>query len=294
MRHTMGAKRIKMKKIKIKIKTCSLFLLTLFIWVPLWMMISGSFMSGDEVYQKAGPVLNQTKGMAAWSVFPLYPTLQPYAELLLDSPGFFIMFWNSCLQVMPVLIGQLFVAVPAAWAFARFEFKGKKVLFLIYIILMVLPFQVTMVSSYLVLFNLGLMDSHLALILPNIFSTFPVFIMVKFFKEIPKSLIEAAKLDGAGEGYIFLKIGVPIGASGILSMILLSFIEYWNAIEQPLTFLVRKKELWPLSLYLPNITTDRAGVAFVASVIMMIPALLLFLYGQKYLEQGIAASGLKE
>jgi multiple sugar transport system permease protein len=281
-------------KIKNGVKTSILFILTLFIWIPVWMLISGSFMGTDEVYKNLGPVLNEGKGMAAWTVFPMYPTLRPFVELLLDSPKFFVMFWNSCIQVIPVLLGQLIVAVPAAWGFARFEFKGKRILFTLYIILMVLPFQVTMVSSYLVLYRLGLVETHLAIILPNIFSTFPIFIMVKFFKAAPKALIEAAKLDGAGEFQIFTRIGIPIGSAGILSIVILGYLEYWNAIEQPLTFLVRRKDLWPLPLYLPGITADKAGVAFVASVIMMIPALLLFLYGQKYLEQGIAASGLKE
>lgn len=281
-------------KIKNVIRTSLLFMLTFFVWMPVWMLISGSFMGTDELYKNIGPVLNQGKGMAAWTVFPEYPTLRPIVELLLDSPQFFVMFWNSCIQVIPVLLGQLVIAVPAAWGFARFEFKGKRILFTLYIILMVLPFQVTMVSSYLVLFRLNLVGTHLAVILPNIFSTFPVFILVKFFKEIPQSLIEAAKLDGAGEAGIFIRVGIPMGASGILSIIILGFLEYWNAIEQPLTFLARTKELWPLPLYLPEITAGRAGVAFAASSIMMIPALLLFLYGQKYLEQGIAASGLKE
>ena len=281
-------------KIKKEIRSCLLFLLTLFTWIPLLTLFSGSFMSEDEVLNNVGPVLNQAKGTPAWSFLPHYPTLRAYAELLLDSPNFFTMFWNSCIQVIPVLISQLFISVPAAWAFARFRFRGKKALFILYIILMILPFQITMVSSYLVLFKLGLIGTHLALILPNIFSAFPVFVMTKFFKAVPKSLIEAAKLDGAGELYIFIRIGIPIGTSGILSIILLGFLEYWNAIEQPLTFLANNKTLWPLTLYLPNITADKLGVAFTASVIVMFPALLLFLYGQKYLEQGIAASGLKE
>ncbi len=281
-------------KIKNIVRTCILSILTLFVWIPVWMLISGSFMGTNELYKNIGPVLNQGKGMAAWEAFPEYPTLRPVVELLLDSPQFFVMFWNSCIQVIPVLLGQLVIAVPAAWGFARFEFRGKRILFTLYIILMVLPFQVTMVSSYLVLYRLGLVDTHLAIILPNIFSTFPIFILVKFFKAVPKSLIEAAKLDGAGEVYLFVRIGIPMGSSGILSIVILGFLEYWNAIEQPLTFLVRKKELWPLPLYLPEITADKAGVSFAASAIMMIPALLLFLYGQKYLEEGIAASGLKE
>lgn len=281
-------------KMKSGLRTALLFILTLIIWIPVWMLLGGSIMGADELQKNIGPVLDQSKGMAGFSVFPEYPTLRPYVELLLDSPKFFVMFWNSCIQVIPVLLGQLVVAVPAAWSFAWYEFKGKKILFTVYIILMVLPFQVTMVSSYLVLYRLGLVDTHLAVILPNIFATFPVFILVKFFKAVPKALIEAAKLDGASDFYIFTRVGIPIGAPGILSIVILGFLEYWNAIEQPLTFLVRRKELWPLPLYLPEITTGKAGVSFAASVLMMIPAVLLFLYGQKYLEQGIAASGLKE
>lgn len=276
------------------LKKIILLLLVLIIWAPVWMMISGSFMGKNEILSYMGPVLRQDGGMADWSIIPRFPTLQPYAELLLDSPDFFIMFWNSCIQVIPVLAGQLLVAVPAAWAFARFHFKGKRALFLLYTALMILPFQVTMVSAYLVQLRLGLIDTHWAVILPNIFSTFPIFILTKFFKEIPESLIEAARLDGCGEFHIFRKIGIPLGAPGILSILVLGYLEYWNAIEQPMTFLARNKALWPLSLYLPEIAAGKAGVSLVASVIMMLPAVLLFLYGQKYLEQGIAASGLKE
>ena len=281
-------------KLKKAIRTGSLLFLCLLIWIPIWMLMTGSFMGEDEVLKNVGPVLDQTKGLTSWSILPEYPSLRAYVELLFDSPNFFTMFWNSCIQVIPVLIGQLLVAVPAAWAFARFQFRGKRALFILYMILMVMPFQITMVSSYLVLFKLKLTGTHLALILPNIFSAFPVFIMTKFFKTVPKSLIEAAKLDGAGELYLFLHVGVPLGTPGILSIIILGFLEYWNAIEQPLTFLINNKELWPITLYLPNITLDKLGVAFTASIFVMFPTMLLFLYGQKYLEQGIAASGIKE
>ncbi|WP_184094284.1 carbohydrate ABC transporter permease [Anaerocolumna cellulosilytica] len=275
------------------LKTLLLFGLAFFVWAPLWMMVTGSFMGKDEIYEFVGPVLEQREGMAGWSLLPKYPTLRAYIELLIDSPKFFAMFWNTCYQVAPILIGQICIAVPAAWAFARYRFKGKKALFLLYITLMVLPFQVTMVSSYLVLLKLDIIDTHLSIILPNIFSAFPVFILTKFFRVIPESLLEAARLDGASEGYIFLSLGVPMGAPGIFSVVILGFIEYWNSIEQPLTFLAKRKDLWPLSLYLQGITTDRTSVAFVASAVMLAPALLLFLGGQKYLEQGIAASGIK-
>ncbi|WP_271716064.1 carbohydrate ABC transporter permease [Anaeromicropila herbilytica] len=270
-----------------------LLLFAFLIIIPLWMVISGSFIGKNEITRNLAPVLSDGKGKAFWPILPQYPTFRPYIELLLDSPAFFAMFWNSCKQVIPILIGQLLIGVPAAWAFARFEFPLKKIIFTVYITLMIMPFQVTMVSSYLVLDHLKLLDTNFAIILPAIFATFPVFIMMKFFSSIPADLFEAAEIDGANEWNIFIRIGIPLGNSGIMSALVLGFLEQWNAIEPPLTFLDDKSN-WPLSLYLPNIATDNVGVSLAASVIMMLPALLIFLFGQSYLEDGIKASGLKE
>lgn len=181
----------------------------------------------------------------------------------------------------------------AAWAFARFSFRGKKILWSLYVILMLLPFQVTMVSSYFVLETLHLLDTVWAIILPGAVSTFPVFLMTRFFAAIPAPLLEAAAIDGAGPWRTFLHIGLPLGAPGILSAVVLGFIEAWNTLEQPLTFL-KDKTLWPVSLYLPAVTPENAGVSLAASLLMLVPALLIFLFGQKYLEAGIAASGLRD
>ncbi len=250
-------------------------------------------MGTQEVLQKLGPVLGDMKGFASWSLIPQYPTLRPYVELLLDSPQFFVMFWNSVRLTAGVLFGQMIVGVPAAWGFARYDFPGKGALFTLYIVLMLMPFQVTMVSNYLVLNRLSLLDTHMGIILPAVFSTFPVFIMYRFFRGIPRSLIESARLDGASEWQIFWRIGLPLGSAGVMSAMVLSFLECWSMIEQPMTFL-KNRSLWPLSLYLPDIAADRAGLALAASVTALIPAILVFLYGQTYLEQGIIAAGVKE
>ncbi len=270
----------------------ALALVALFVWVPLWLVISGALMGAEEAALNLAPVMANKNGYALWPLLPQYPELSPIVGLFLDSPSFFVMFWNSCLQVLPAVVGQVLIGAPAAWAFARFQFRGKKVLFSLYIVLMLMPFQVTMVSNYLVLDLFGLLDSHFAIIIPAAVSAFPVFIMTRFFVAIPKPLTEAAALDGANAFQIFWHVGLPLGAPGILSAVVLGFLEYWNALEAPLTFL-RDAVKWPLSLYLPAITADSAGSALVASVIMLIPALLVFLFGQKYLEQGIAAAGLK-
>jgi len=271
----------------------ALCLLSLLVWIPLCMLISGSLMSGGEISKNLAPVLEGKSGSAAWPLMPEYPTFRAYVELLLDTPEFFVMFWNSCALAFPVVLGQIAVGAPAAWALTRPRFRQRKILRMVYIALMLLPFQVTMVSNYLVLDGFGLLDSRWAVILPGIFSPFPVFIMMRFFTAIPESLLEAAALDGAGQVRCFLSIGLPLGIPGILSAAVLGFLEYWSMMEQPLAFF-KDKSLWPLSLYLPAISADKAGASLAASVIMLLPALLIFLFGQHYLEQGIQAAGLKE
>ena len=257
---------------------------------PLLMLFANSLMGKQELLKTFGAVLADSGEYAGMRIFPAYPTLRAYVRLLLDSPEYFTAFWNSMIQTVGVVFGQLLAAVPAAWAFAQFHFPGKRILWLVYMILMILPFQVTMVSGYLVLNAAGLMDTRAAVILPGIFSTLPVFILRKTFAGIPGEILEAARIDGAGDLRIFFGIGIPLGVPGIFSVMILSFLEYWNAIEQPMTYL-KTKSLWPLSLYLPQMVGSEAAAAFAASIVTLLPAVLLFFWGQDYLEQGIVASG---
>lgn len=268
----------------------ALTLLALFTWWVLWFMAMGALTPEDELLATIGPALEQSGTQKAfWCILPSWPTLQPLAQLLLDTPVFFAMFWNACKLVFPQVLGQLLVAAPAAWAFSKLWFPGRQALYAVYLVLMVLPFQITMVPNYLILDRLGLMDTAFAVILPGVFSTFPVFILKKGFDGIPDLLLEAAALDGAGPLRCFVSIGLPLGLPAILSAATLGFIEAWNAIEQPMMFL-KDKANWPLSLYLSNITVEDLGLAMVASLMMLAPPLLLFLTGQKYLEQGIGLS----
>ena len=257
---------------------------------PLLMLFANSLMGKQELLETFGAVLADSGEYAGMRIFPAYPTLRAYVRLLLDSPEYFMAFWNSMIQTVGVVFGQLLAAVPAAWAFAQFHFPGKRILWLVYMILMILPFQVTMVSGYLVLNAAGLMDTRAAVILPGIFSTLPVFILRKTFAGIPGEILEAARIDGAGDLRIFFGIGIPLGVPGIFSVMILSFLEYWNEIEQPMTYL-KTKSLWPLSLYLPQMVGSEAAAAFAASIVTLLPAVLLFFWGQDYLEQGIVASG---
>jgi ABC-type sugar transport system, permease component len=270
-----------------------LIMLAIIICSPVILLLSGSITGVYELQGNLRALRDGYSGFVKWQLIPRFPTLQAYVEILLDTPEFFVMFWNSVKIVVGVIGGQVLIAVTAAWGLAKGKFPGRKLLFWVYMILMMMPFQVTMLSQYLLLDMWGFLDTLAAIIVPGIFSTFPVFMMYRFFEGIPDSILEAAKIDGAGELKVFITIGLPLGLPGIVSVMVLGFLEYWNLIEQPLTFL-QTKSLWPLSLYLPNIEIDKVGIAFVASIIAMMPSLLVFLYGQDYLEQGIMASAVKE
>lgn len=270
-----------------------IFMSAVLMLLPIIMLFTGSLMGKQELLETCGAVLADYDGQTRFCLFPEYPTLRAYVRLLFDSPEYFTAFWNSMFQVICVLLGQLFAAVPAAWAFARFHFPGKKALWILYMLLMLLPFQVTMVSGYLVLNTLHLMDTRAAVILPGVFAALPVFILRKSFAGIPDEVIEAARIDGAGDWRIFFSIGLPLGKSGISAVLILGFLEYWNAIEQPMTYL-KTKSLWPLSLYLPQMVNTEIMTAFAASIVTLLPAVLLFLGGQESLEQGIAMSGIIE
>jgi len=281
------------KHILLVLKFIPLSALALFVWWVIWFMLMGSLMSLEELRDTIGLALTGAEGYSTWPIIPTWPTLQPLVALLLDTPQFFVMFWNTFRLVIPSVLGQLLFGAPAAWALSRFRFRGRKILATVYISLMLLPFQVTMVPNFLVIDSLGLMNNIFAVILPFAFSAFPVFIMLNGFDAVPRSLLEAASIDGAGPYRTFWKIGLPLGMPSILAALILGFLEIWGAIEQPMTFL-NDPSAWPLSLFLPQIVAEDLGFAMVASLFMLLPAALFFFFGQKYLELGIQSAGVKE
>lgn len=269
-----------------------LLILTVLVCAPVWIAVTGSFSAQWELEENLAPVFAGAEGRAHWSFLPQAPTLKSLVEVLLDSPGFFAMFWNSVAISFRTLAGQLLTAVPAAWALAQLPLRGKGRILDLYIALMLMPFQVLMFPQYLVLQRLKLLDTLWAVILPGVFSTFPVFVLQRFFRSVPREILEAARLDGAGEWQIFFHIGLPLGRPGILSVWILSFLDSWNLIEQPMTYL-KTKSLWPLSLFLPEIGLEELGLGFAAALMMLLPALLLFWGCQESLEAGITLSGGK-
>lgn len=284
---------MKKKKISSALLYLILAVICIIIMYPVFVALILPFQDSDELLRTFSPLMDFKGKYVSIDYIAQYPTLNNFKELLLYTPEFYKVFWNSIFITGTILIFQVLVAVPSAWAFSRFKFKGRKLLFDLYVIFMLIPFQVTMLSQYLVLNKLELMNTRLAIIIPAVFSTFPVFLIYRGFADIPEDVANSARIDGANEWQVLWHIGIPLGKSGILSCVVLCFLDLWNMVEQPLAFL-KDKELFPISLYLPMLDISNANFMLAAAVIVLIPAAFIFVIGQDYLEQGIIASALKE
>ena len=265
--------------------------------MPTVLTITNSFMTQSEITANYGQVFqNATDGKSYikdkinLKFIPDKVSFTQYFTVLLKSPDFLYKFWNSVILVAPIVLAQLAVASVAAYGFTRWRGKIRDTIFFAYVILMLMPYQVTLVPNYLVSDFLGLLNTRWAIILPGAFAPFSVFLLTKSMRRIPASLIESAKLDGAGEWHIFWNICLPQCRSALYSIAILVFIDYWNMVEQPLILLPDASQQ-PLSVYLSQINAGEIGIAFAAAVIYMLPGLLMFLHGEAYLVEGITYAG---
>ena len=277
----------------------TVFLLTvsLVFITPIVLTLTNSFMAGSEIAANYGRIFTSVTTAGTYvadkvnlKLLPDMVSFSQYETVLLKTPDYLFKFWNSVILVVPIVVFQTVVALIASYGFARFDTKARSLIFFVYIILMLMPYQVTLVPNYFVSEWLGILNTRWAIILPGIFSPFAVFILTKFMRRIPSSVIEAAKLDGAGEWQIFTKICAPMSKSIVTSVAILVYIDYWNMVEQPL-ILLSDVEMHPLSVFLSKINAGEIGLAFAVASIYMIPSLLMFLYGEDYLVDGITYSG---
>ncbi len=278
------------------------FLVALFFAViflaPIILTITNSLMSSSEIYSNYGVIFATTeaggKVYVAETVnlkfIPDIVSFSQYITVLFKSPEYLLKFWNSMIYVVPIVIFQLFVALLASFGFTRYNGRVKQIIFFVYVILMLMPYQVTLVPNYMVSDWLGILDTKWAIWLPGIFSPFAVYLLTKFMRRIPVSVMEAAQIDGANEWQIFKSICVPLCKSSLFSVGILVFIDYWNMVEQPL-ILLSDSEQYPLSVFLSQINAGEIGLAFAVATIYMIPTLLIFLYGEDYLVEGITYQG---
>lgn len=264
---------------------------------PTLFTLTNSFMSETELTSSYGAVLGNVAGGSSYmseevklKLIPDMVSFKQYFTVLFQSPDYLLKFWNSMILTLPIVIGQIAIASLASYGFYRYKGKVKNVIFFSYIIIMLMPYQVTLVPNFLVSEMLGIINTRWAIILPGLFTPLSVFILTKSMRRIPPASIEAAKLDGAGEFKIFRKICLPMCKNALYSVIILTFIDNWNMVEQVL-ILLENTELQPLSVFLSEINTGEVGVAFAVATVYMIPPILLFLHGEESLVEGITYQG---
>ena len=298
---------MKRKKVRITIKKVILTLVALIFAIsfllPTILTIANSFMSSTEINTNYGVIFNQYKETSYGErntdyvaekvnlkFIPDMVELSQYSTVLLKSPEYLLKFWNSVILVVPIVVFQIFIALGAAYSFMRFRGRIREIIFFVYVALMLMPYQVTLVPNYLVADWFHILDTRWSIILPGVFAPFSVYLLTKYMRRIPESLIEAAKLDGANEWQIFTKVCIPLCKGPIASVAILVFIDYWNMVEQPLIML-SDADKHPLSVFLSQINSGEVGLAFAVATIYMVPPILIFLYGEEYLVDGISYSG---
>ena len=294
----MYRRRKRIDNYKTVLVTIAAFIFAFIFLLPIILTITNSFMSSSEISANYGSIFATTeKGGKIFisktvnlKFIPDIVTFSQYFTVLFKSPQYLIKFWNSIIYTVPIVVVQLGIATLAAYGFSRYDGKVKRVIFFSYIIMMLMPYQVTLVPNFLVSKAMGIIDTRWAIWLPGFFSPFAVYLLTKFMRRIPQEVIEAASIDGAGEWYIFSRINMPLCKGGIASIAILVFFDFWNMVEQPL-ILLTNTDLHPLSVFLSKINAGEISLAFAVAVIYLVPPLLIFLYGEDYLVEGISYQG---
>lgn len=271
-----------------------LTLLALIILIPLVVTFLYSFFSPAEIKAFMG-----TRGSFdadKWMEVRLSPrvfSLSQYYEILIRDNSILKMFVNSAMYTVGILLGQAVVVPAMAYALSRFNFKGRDVIFFGIIMLMLLPFQVTMVPNVLTLKRLGLLNTVWAVIMPMWFSPFYIFLIRQFMVGLPNELLEAGEMDGCGTIRCYLHIVMPVCSPIIGAAIALSFADCWNLVEQPMTYLSQRTDLQPLSVMFNQLVQNSTGLEFAGATIYILPALFVYLFFLKDILTGVQLTEMK-
>lgn len=264
------------------IRIALLMMISVIVIFPFFWMVLCSFKSASEVLNK--------------NVF--WPTSWHPENYVLawQSARFDIYFANSLLMALVSVLAQMLTSSMAAYAFAKLEFKLNKPLFFLFLCSMMIPQEATIISNYLTISALGLMDTFFAVVCTSVVSVFGVFLLRQFYLTIPDVLLEAAKIDGANEVQVFLRIILPLGKSAMATIAIIGFIGSWNSYLWPL-IITNSMELRTVQTGLQAMIMMEDGVEWnrlmAMSTMVTVPTLVLFVILQKYFVQGITKVGLK-
>jgi multiple sugar transport system permease protein len=272
-------KRLKKTILTILMAAFSIAMILPFLW-----MISSSFKPDNQIF--SFPI--------KW--IPDKITWANYDRVWNSTVPFSVFFLNSTKVTLFSVLGEVVTSALAAYAFSKINFKGREIIFLVYLSTLAFPAQMMLIPRFVLFKVLGLYNTHAALILPGMFTAFGTFMLRQFFLSIPDDLSAAAKIDGAGHFTVFSKVVLPLSTSAISALIIFQFVSSWNEYESALVY-IRSKELATIPLGLNFFRDENSssyGAILAASVCSLIPIFIVFLAFQKQFVAGIAAAGLKD
>ncbi len=271
-----------------------LSVIAVMILIPIVFTFLYSFFPKGEMesYLKLRGSYDETKWLDI-KFSPAMVSIRQYYKILIEEPQYLKLFVNSAKYTAAILLGQAAVIPMMAYALSRFTFKGRDALFFGILMLMVLPFQVTMAPSVITLRWMGLMETPWAVILPMLFSPFYIFLLRQYMVSLPNELLEAGMIDGAGTFRCYAHVVIPVCKPILGAAAALSFADCWNMVEQPLVYLANRTEDQPLSVMFNQLSTDGADVAFAGAALFILPALFVYFYFQEDILLGVTLSELK-
>jgi multiple sugar transport system permease protein len=259
-----------------------LFVGAIVVLLPFIWMVTGSFKPAGEFYAYPDRLL------------PVEPSIDAYVDIWTAIP-FARLFFNSVVFALGVSLLSLVLDSLAAYALARLDFRGKRAAFWVVLIVLMVPFQITLVPLYLTVFEFGWLDSYAGLILPRATNAFGIFLLRQFFISIPRDYDEAARIDGASEFYIYRRIILPLSKPALTTVVIFSFISHWDEFMGPLIYL-HSMEKYTVSIGLRMFQDMYGGqleLLMAASLIHITPCIILFFAAQRYFIKGIVMSGIK-
>lgn len=276
-----------MKKPGLIISKVLVFAYSMVSLMPLLFVLTGSLMGRTEFLRGYGA--------SALTFPPLVPrmaSLSQYVDLLFNTPGYLFAYWNSLFIGLSICIFQLLAAVPCAYGLAKLRFRGRKTVLFLYVVMMMMPFQVTMLPLYQLVQTLGLYNSRWALIVPEIFNPFAVFFMAQSMKLLPNELIEAVRLESSSPIMLYRHLIIPWCKPAIIAGAVLSFVETWNMVEKPLIF-IQNIRSYPLSMLLHQAGESASPATLAGCVLYMVPVFLIWSSFKDEICRGIIGLKLK-
>lgn len=268
----------------------------LLVWVPLIIMALIEFLPISWLFANSLRSPTEAYNLPP-SFFPTNFRFDNYLAVI-NSPNinFLLFFWNSLKIAVIVTLATLLTCSLAAFAFARLRFPGRDALFFVFLATMMVPGTVILIPTFIIMARLGLIDSHLALILPGLTSAFGIFMLRQQFMSLPEVLMDAAKIDGAGFLRIFFQIMLPLIGPGLSALAIITFLGSWNSFLGPLLYLRSNDNFtFPLAIVMLQGYMGIGNRAQVLAGIMIsvAPVLAFFLLAQRFIIQGFTVSGLK-